>query len=617
MNGSPLRYAWAVLRELLLGVGTWVAVVTGLFVLFHAGPTDPARRLVPPDASAETVAAVRARMGLDEPLPVQWVDWLWSYTTLGYGQSFLTGQPVRDVVLPAVGRSLLLGVVTAVVVAVFGVVVVGLVAVAADTRARPVVVAATSLPGTVSAVIVAICSLVVLTALGTVPTWSRSGLGNQLLVLLTMATALAVPPVGWTARRAGQALAARQPDRRSVRAALGDAGGAAVRRWSLHLWLVGSYVAGALVAVEPLFAYPGVGRYLTDAVANRDVPLVLGLAAALLLLSVAAGVVRNLSWAVGGVMSTAESTDGDADGAAGGRPTADGGTRTGERSGPEPTSGEPRPEDAGSTEPTVGAALATVVGRGRVLAGVVWLAFLAFLGIGGSLLLSPESPAVGGTAVALGPGQLLNTTGALVVVAVGAFVLGGVPGAVLGALAGALESAVGGIVGRAGGTLLRAPTDLLLVGPLVVVVLVWITLVGTATGRAGTELLLVVFGGLAVGAYAFRTAQTAVTVTPDDWDLGNRFVAAAPAGLDGASDAAVVVALAACELAVLGMVPRAALPALVELQVAIQRNLGFGDPLAIVVALLQAALPVAAVAIGVFLLGDGLGAGARAVRREP
>lgn len=608
MRGSPLRHAWGVLREMLVGIGTWLVAVTGLFVLFHAGTADPVGRLLPAGADPEAATVVRAELGLDRPLPVQWLEWVWNYTTLGYGRSLGMNVSVREVVLPAVGRSLLLAGVTTAVVVIFGVVVLAAVAVAADSRARPVVVALTSLPGTVTAVLVVSLLFVPWAVVGTPPIWSRSGLGNQIIVLLTMALAIAAPVLGWTARRVGGAFAGRPPDQRSLRAAVSGVGARGLRRWPLHLWLVGSYAAGALVAVETLFAYPGVGFLLAEAVVNRDVLLALGVTAAVLKLSVAAGVVRNVLWAAGGVMVTADGDDGSADGPTDAAPR--------ERRDPDPGLDPESESDPESTEPAVVTTVRTVFVRWRVLLGVAWLGVLTVVGLGGSLLLSPETPSLGGTVVALGPGQVFNTTGVLLVVALGAFVLGGVPGAVLGSIAGELESSIGGALGRAGATLLRVPTDFLLVGPLVVVVVVWKALVGMASGRAGTELLLVALGGLAVGAYAFRTAQAAVAATPDGWGVGNRVAAAVPAGLDGSGDAAVVVAFAACELAVLGLVPRRSVPAFAELGTIVQSGTGVVGPGIALAALFQATLPVVAVAVGVFLLGDGLGAGSRTVRRQ-
>ena len=80
----------ATLPLMLLGV------VLLLFVLGHLIPADPARVAVGPNASAEAVEAMRERMGLDDPLPVQLGRYLRQLVRLDLGDSVYDKQPVTD-----------------------------------------------------------------------------------------------------------------------------------------------------------------------------------------------------------------------------------------------------------------------------------------------------------------------------------------------------------------------------------------------------------------------------------------------------------------------------------------------------------------------------------------
>ncbi len=62
-------------------------------------PGDPATILAGEDRSPETIAAIRERFGLDQPLPVQYVRWLGNAMQGDLGMSMRFGQPVVALVL--------------------------------------------------------------------------------------------------------------------------------------------------------------------------------------------------------------------------------------------------------------------------------------------------------------------------------------------------------------------------------------------------------------------------------------------------------------------------------------------------------------------------------------
>lgn len=100
----------------VLGV---VAVVT--FGLMHMMPGDAAAVMLGPDASPEQVEELRESLGLNEPLPSQFLTWVGAAGTGDLGTSFFLDMPVTDVLLAALGPTLNLAALAQVLAIVIGV----------------------------------------------------------------------------------------------------------------------------------------------------------------------------------------------------------------------------------------------------------------------------------------------------------------------------------------------------------------------------------------------------------------------------------------------------------------------------------------------------------------
>jgi peptide/nickel transport system permease protein len=87
-------------------------VVTLTFILIRFAPGDPAAFLVAPSASADDVARIRAELGLDRSMLVQYARWLAAMLRGDMGVSFASGQPVRAVLADAAPISVSLGAVS-------------------------------------------------------------------------------------------------------------------------------------------------------------------------------------------------------------------------------------------------------------------------------------------------------------------------------------------------------------------------------------------------------------------------------------------------------------------------------------------------------------------------
>lgn len=90
--------AWLVKRE-LQGLFVIWGVVTVVFFLRFLTPGDPTIALTPPDATAEVRQRLAERLGLDQPLYVQYGDYLWNLITIDMGRSLRTEVPVLDLIL--------------------------------------------------------------------------------------------------------------------------------------------------------------------------------------------------------------------------------------------------------------------------------------------------------------------------------------------------------------------------------------------------------------------------------------------------------------------------------------------------------------------------------------
>jgi peptide/nickel transport system permease protein len=105
----------ALLRRAFAALAVIFGVVTLMFFLLRLAPGDPALLLVGPTATAEQLAAQRKAMGLDRPIPEQYTTWIGDFTRGDWGTSIATGRPVRAMIADAwpatvrlVGLSLLL-----------------------------------------------------------------------------------------------------------------------------------------------------------------------------------------------------------------------------------------------------------------------------------------------------------------------------------------------------------------------------------------------------------------------------------------------------------------------------------------------------------------------------
>lgn len=284
-------------RRALTGLAVVVGVVSLTFVLLHAAPGDPAERLLGPTATPEQLAAGRQALGLDRPLGAQYTAWLGRFIRGDWGVSLATGRPVRTMLgtaWPATVRLVLLSLLLSYALGL----VVGTIQAARhrsklDTALSVVSVTLVALPGYwLGLMLVALFTYL----LRLLPAFGASGFDAEFLgpwarladglrhLALPLAT-LTLIGIGGAARfvRGAMLDALEQPFIATARAkglttsrvVVGHALRHALIPVVTLLGLSLPALFSGAVFVEAVFAWPGVGRVLVEAVQARDYPVVM------------------------------------------------------------------------------------------------------------------------------------------------------------------------------------------------------------------------------------------------------------------------------------------------------------------------------------------------------
>lgn len=87
------------LRRLLLAIPVILLVTIMVFSLMHLIPGDPATVILGQEATPEAVAAMRAQLGLDRPIVIQYLTWLWGVLHGDLGRSLVDHTPVAKLIL--------------------------------------------------------------------------------------------------------------------------------------------------------------------------------------------------------------------------------------------------------------------------------------------------------------------------------------------------------------------------------------------------------------------------------------------------------------------------------------------------------------------------------------
>ncbi|MEN2742469.1 ABC transporter permease [Microbacterium sp. X-17] len=282
---------WFIVRRFVSGVILVFVITVVAFAALYINSENIARQLVGPTATQDTVARRAAELGLDRPVPVQYLDWLVNALTGNLGRSWSTGQLVSESIAARLPVTLSL-VIGATIVSAIIAVVLGVLAArrggAVDTGVQFVTVLGFAVPGFLVALFLVLVFSVNLhwfKATGFVPlTVSFSGWLASVTLPIAALSFGVIAAVSQQIR--GSVIDAMSRDYvRTLRArglgtgtvvfqhVLRNAGGPALA--ILAVQMIG--LIGGAVVIEQIFAIPGIGQLTVQATSNRDIPVVMAI----------------------------------------------------------------------------------------------------------------------------------------------------------------------------------------------------------------------------------------------------------------------------------------------------------------------------------------------------
>jgi ABC-type dipeptide/oligopeptide/nickel transport system permease component len=297
----------AIAARLLAALPALAGVVLSTFLLTRVLPGDTATYFAGPTASAESIAQIRAVLGLDQPLHVQFVRYVGNLVRGDLGQSLTSGQPVaKDLIsrLPASAELTLFGLTLSVLIAIpLGILAAVKQGSLTDQFCRVVTTAGVSMPVFFSGLLIVYVFYFLLgwapAPLGRLDTFASpppthtgfllidTVLAGDLATFRAAASQLVLPGITL-------AFFALAPIARMTRASMlsalsaeyvrtARASGLAPRRVIMTyafrnallpvvttLGMVFSFLLGANVLVEKVFAWPGIGSYAVEALIASD-----------------------------------------------------------------------------------------------------------------------------------------------------------------------------------------------------------------------------------------------------------------------------------------------------------------------------------------------------------
>lgn len=277
------------LQRLALGMLTLLIVSIVVFMITNLLPGDAAQEALGQAATPETVAALRAQFGLDQPAPLRYLHWLANIASGNPGTSLVTGMPIGEMIGKRLPSSLVLAAATA-AVSVPLALALGIGSAMArgslfDRALNMTAVALVSVPEFLIATLAVLVFAVKLRWLSALShTSDIDSLGQFLRAYAMPVFTLCCVIVAQMARMTRAAVIdqlnapyvemARLKGAGPVRVVLAHALPNAVGPIANAVALSLSYLLGGVLIVESIFNYPGIANLMIDAVTTRDIPLV-------------------------------------------------------------------------------------------------------------------------------------------------------------------------------------------------------------------------------------------------------------------------------------------------------------------------------------------------------
>ena len=293
-----------ILRRLLLAIPTLFGVLVVAFLLLYVAPGDPVQAMIGERADTATITRLRAQLHLDDPLPVRFGHYVGAVVQGDLGRSYITNRPITQDIrerfpktLQLAGAAMLLATVLGITLGVFSARKPGGFA---DRFALAIAYLGISFP------VYWVGLLLILLFAVTLRWLPPSGYGSPRFLVLPALT-LGMRSIAFLARMTRSAmLDALSADFVRTARAKGLSERVVTARHALRNALIpvitvlgldfGAYLTGSILT-ETIFSWPGIGRYVVNAISRRDLPAIQGSVLFLSTVFVVVNLITDLAYA--------------------------------------------------------------------------------------------------------------------------------------------------------------------------------------------------------------------------------------------------------------------------------------------------------------------------------
>jgi ABC-type dipeptide/oligopeptide/nickel transport system permease component len=259
-----------ILRRLLLAIPTLFGVLVVAFLLLQVAPGDPVQAMVGERADEETIARLRTQLRLDDPLPKRFALYVADVARGDLGRSYITNRPITQDIRERFPKTLQLAGAAMLLAAAVGI------SLGVLSARRP--------GGWVDRLSLGIAYLGI-----SFPVYWV----GLLLILLFAVTLRALPPSGYGSPRFLVLPALALGMRSMLEHALRNALIPIITVLGLDF---GAYLTGSILT-ETVFSWPGIGRYVVNAIGRRDLPAIQGTVLFLSTVFVVVNLITDLAYA--------------------------------------------------------------------------------------------------------------------------------------------------------------------------------------------------------------------------------------------------------------------------------------------------------------------------------
>lgn len=272
-----------IIKRILLLIPILLGVSAIIFALKTVTPGDPARQILGNTATEEQVDAKREELGLNDPVVVQYVNYVLGVCHGDFGDSYRTGEPVLSEILPRLATSAKITVGAVAIGAIIGVILGIVSALKKYTWVDSLVLVISMFFQSVPEFVVALVLIMIFAVnLHVLP---ATGIDTAAGYILPMCSIGLASIANYTRITRSSMLEVLGEDYIRTARAKGQTEGNITYHHAMRNAMIpvaqsvgtsfGNSIGGAMV-LETVFGVPGVGKYITDSITQRNYPSVLG-----------------------------------------------------------------------------------------------------------------------------------------------------------------------------------------------------------------------------------------------------------------------------------------------------------------------------------------------------